>query len=175
MIVSQKQYTPPPEGIHPAVCVDVVDLGNEENQWGNQHKCRIAWELASVMEDGRRFTAQQKFTVSLHEKSSLYKLLRSWRGKPFTAQELAGFDLEKVIGAPCQLVITHEEKDGKVYGNITAIMKADAKNRLLPSGKYVRAKDREGYVPPKSAEPPLEVEEPEPHGPTQEEQDSVPF
>jgi hypothetical protein len=137
-----KSYTPPPEGMWHAVCVDVVDLGMVNGQWGEKHKCRIVWELNQKMSDGRPFTAQKQYTISLHEKASLYKDLKAWRGKPFTTEELEGFDVEKVIGAPCQLVITHEEKDGMVYGNITAIIKADPKNKLQPVGTYVRAKDR---------------------------------
>ena len=151
LVVQQKQYTPAPEGMHAAVCVDVVDLGMLVGAFGEKHKCRLAWEIAAVMEDGRRFTTQKTYTVSLHEKSTLFKDLKAWRGRAFTAEELAGFDLEKVIGAPCQLVITHDESEGKTYANITAILKADPKNILKPSGKYIRAKDREGYVAPKAA------------------------
>ena len=137
-----KSYTPPPEGVWPAVCVDIVDLGMVSHpQYGEKHKCRIVWEISEKMSDGRPFTAQKQYTVSLHEKASLHKDLKAWRGKPFTAAELEGFDLEKVLGAPCQLVITHEEKDGMVYGNITAIMKAGP-SKLHPSGGYIRHKDR---------------------------------
>lgn len=143
LVVSGKTYTPAPEGVHAAVCVDVVDKGQVESQWGVKHKCRIVWEIAAMMDDGRRFTIGKTYTVSLHEKATLYKDLKSWRGRPFTADELRGFDLEKVVGAPCQVVVTHDEKDGEVYGNITAIMKADKSNILTPSGKYVRAKDRQ--------------------------------
>ena len=138
-----KHYTPAPEGLWPAVCVDVCDLGMVEGQWGPKPKCRIVWEISELMNDGRRFTVSQQFTVSLHEKSALHKLLKAWRGKPFTPEELEGFDVEKVIGAPCQLVITQEEKDGSVYGNITAIMKADKRGVLKPSGSYIRQKDRD--------------------------------
>lgn len=143
MIIKQRSYTPAPEGVHAAVCVDVADLGTEETPWGEAHKCRIVWEISAKMEDGRPFTINKKYTVSLHEKSNLFKDLKAWRGRAFTAAELDGFDLEKVLGAPCQLVVTHDEKDGKVYGNISAILKADPKNRLTPSGKYKRWQDRE--------------------------------
>lgn len=143
LVASGKTYTPAPDGVHTAVCVDVVDKGMVEGQWGSKHKCRIVWEIAATMEDGRRFTIGKTYTVSLHEKSTLYKDLKGWRSKPFTADELRGFDLEKVIGAPCQLVVTHDEVDGATYANITAIMKADAKNIIKPSGSYVRAKDRQ--------------------------------
>lgn len=142
LIAKGKTYTPPPEGVWPAVCVDVVDLGIVTGQFGEKHKCRIVWEISESMDDGRPFTASKMYSVSLHEKSSLRKDLRSWRGKAFTAEELNGFDVEKVLGAQCQLVITHEEKDGIVYGNVTAVMKADRRHPLRASGEYIRFKDR---------------------------------
>lgn len=163
-VVSGKTYTPAPEGVKAAVCVDVVDKGMQETEWGSKHKCRVVWEIPDTMEDGRRFTIGKSYTVSLHEKSTLYKDLKSWRGKPFTAAELAGFDLEKLIGAPCQLVITHEDKDGSVFANVTAIMKADPANRLTPSGSYQRVKDRQ---PAQGA--------PTPATPPPVEEDSIPF
>jgi hypothetical protein len=122
--------------------VDVVDQGIVTSQFGEKHKCRIVWELSESMDDQRPFLASKQYTVSLHEKSSLHKDLKSWRGKPFTPDELNGFDVEKIIGAPCQLVITHEEKDGITYGNVTAILRANKKTALKPSGDYVRYKDR---------------------------------
>jgi hypothetical protein len=142
LIAKGTSFTPPPEGVWSAVCVDVVDLGMVDSQWGSKHKCRLVWEISERMEDGRPFLASKQYSVSLHEKASLHKDLKSWRGKAFTAEELKGWDLERVIGAPCQLVITHEEKDGMVYGNITAVMKSSKKQTITPSGKYVRVKDR---------------------------------
>ncbi len=137
-----KHFTPAPEGLWPAVCVDVVDLGMVMTTWGEKHKCRIVWELSEKMPDGRLFIASKQYTLSLHEKASLYKDLKSWRGRPFTPEELDAFDVEKVLGAPCQVLITQEEKDGMVYGNVTTIMKASPEKRLTPSGSYVRKVNR---------------------------------
>lgn len=171
----RRQYTPPPEGMWPGVCVDVVDIGLEQSPWGELHKVRIVWEISPVMEDGRRFTAGSKYTLSLGEKANLYKILKSWRGgKDFSADELRKFDLEVLLGKPCQLVITHSEKDGNIYGNITAVLKADPKNQLQPSGKYVRAKDREGYQPPKSKPSDASAEFRDEEPPTAGE-DNIPF
>ncbi len=47
--------------------------------------------------------------------------LSAWRGRAFTEQELAGFDLAKVVGAPCLLNVIHEMKDGKVREKIASI------------------------------------------------------
>ena len=135
-------FEPAEEGVHDAVCVDVADLGMVDGQFGEKHKARLTWELAAKMKDGRPYVASKTYTVSLHEKATLHKDLKSWRGKPFTADELRGFDVEKVLGAPCQLVITNTEKDGMVYANVTAIMKAKKNFQLKPSGNYVRYKDR---------------------------------
>jgi len=142
LVASAKSFTPAPEGVWPAVCVDVVDLGMIPGPWGTKSKCKIVWEISERMPDGRPFIASKWYTISLHEKSSLHKHLKSWRGKAFTPDELRGFDLEKLIGAPCQLLIEQQEKDGILYGNVTTILRAVKNAVLQPSGKYVRAKDR---------------------------------
>jgi hypothetical protein len=140
-------FTPAPEGLWPAVCVDVVDMGILKQSYNGTekqvHKCRLVWEISEKMADGRRFIVGKRYTVSLHEKSGLHKDLKSWRGKAFTADELKGFDVEKVIGVPCRLLITHDEKDGTTYGNVTQIMKADKASAIVPNGTYIRVKDRD--------------------------------
>ena len=135
-------FVPAPEGLHSAVCVDVVDLGQQETPWGERHKVLLAWEIANLMEDGRPFIVRKRYTASLHEKSNLNKDLRAWRGQAFTPQDLAGFDIERVLGIPCQVLIQHTEKDGSVYANVTAVMRAAPGQKLAPSGHYTRIKDR---------------------------------
>jgi hypothetical protein len=153
LILKKKPFVPPPEGIWPGCCVDVVDLGDVETPWGVKHHVKVIWEISPVMpETGKRFLASKRYNFSFDDRSTLYKDLRSWRGRAFTAEELKGFDLEKVLAAPCQLIITHEESDGVVYGNVTTVLKADPKNLLRPSGEYKRVKDREGYQPPATTE-----------------------
>lgn len=142
LIISAKKYTPAPEGLHQAVCVDVVDLGVVETNFGKKEMVRIVWELSAEMEDGRPFIIGRRYTPSLHEKARLHKDLKAWRGRAFTTEELVSFDLEKVIGAPCQILVQHEERDGTIYGNIAAITKAEPHIKLQPSGHYIRVKDR---------------------------------
>lgn len=133
-------FTPAPEGVHSGVCVDVADLGMQPGPYGSKHKVRLTWELEERMPDGKPYITSKFYNLSLHEKSGLHKDLKAWRGKPFTPEELKGFDVEKVLGAPVTLIIEHNEKDGSVYANITAVTKPT--KRLAPSGKYVRYKDR---------------------------------
>jgi hypothetical protein len=135
-------FVPAPEGLHNACCVDVVDLGDRETTWGLKHKVMLIWEIAAKMEDGKPFTVRKWYTASLNEKSNLYKDLCAWRGRPFTAQELKGFDIENVLGAPCQVFVQHSEKDGQAYGNVSVVTKAPTGPKLKPSEHYVRVKDR---------------------------------
>jgi len=146
LIAKGMTFTPAPDGVHSAVCVDVVDLGMVDGQWGSKHKCRIVWEISEKMNGGKPYLASKQYTLSLNEKANLHKDLKAWRGKPFSTEELAGFNVEAIIGAPCQLVIVHEEKDGIVYGNVTAIIKAK-KPVLKACGSYIRVKDRTDSKP----------------------------
>jgi hypothetical protein len=158
IVKSGGDFEPAPEGLLNACCVDVVDLGNMSTPWGNRHKLKLVWEVAAQMADGRRFIISKRYTASLHEKSNLAKDLKAWRGRPFTAEELAGFDVEKVIGAGCQLLVQHVEKDGSIFANVTAVMKQSPRpeDRLKPTGHYTRLKDRpaEMKTPAAAAEMP---------------------
>lgn len=145
MIVREPEsnYIPAPQGVHRAVCVDVVDMGKVDTQWGAKPMLRIHWEIEEEMGDGKRFVVAQRYTASLHQKSTLRKDLEVWRGRPFTAEELRGFDLEKVIGIPCNLQVMHNTKGDKTYANVAGIMPPRGDDRIEPSGTYTRVKDRE--------------------------------
>lgn len=142
LVIRGSEFIPAPSGVQPAVCVDVVDLGMVDGAFGTKHKVKVVWEIAATMQDGRRFIVQKQYTASLHEKSSLAIDLKTWRGRALTTDEVKGFDLERIVGVPCQLVIVHNEKDGQTYANIQTILKADPNSRLAPSGNYVRVKNR---------------------------------
>ncbi len=108
-------YEKCPVGVHPAWCVWVIDLGTQNSDlYGAQKKVWIMFETPGErMTDGRPFGVSHFYTASLNEKANLRKDLESWRGKPFSKEELADFDLKNVIGKPCLLNIVHNEK-GKV-------------------------------------------------------------
>lgn len=116
-------------GTYPARCVGVVDFGIQHNDFNgkDQEKVALIFELPTerITVDGvdkPRWLSKQ-YTASLHEKSTLRQHLDAWRGKAFTPEELAGFDLRNVINAPCMLTITNTEKNGSTYANIKAVSK----------------------------------------------------
>jgi hypothetical protein len=156
----ENTYVPAPTGMHQAVCCDVVDLGMVKTVYNGQekiqHKIQIRWFINEEMPadkvgpDGIPFfMVTSRYTNSLYETAVLRKHLTSWRGKSFTKAELAGFDVENVIGANCQLNIVHNESGGNTYANVEAVtpLAKGMQKMEIPEG-YVRAKDREGYTPP---------------------------
>lgn len=114
-------------GMHVATCYAVIDLGVQYSEiWDKeQHKILLIWETDEDMttSDGEQKpkAISKEFVLSLHEKSDLYKTLISWRGKAFTPDELKGFDVSKVLGAPCLLNIVEVKKDDRTYSNIGSI------------------------------------------------------
>ena len=92
-------YVPHPEGIHPAVCLDVIDLGLREVEFQGQRKMvskvRLVFETEQKLEDGRHCTITKNFTASLHPKARLAEFLGKWRGRPVLPGVLVGVFLGK--------------------------------------------------------------------------------
>ena len=160
-------YTPCPEGVCQAVCADVQDLGEMENSFTGKmvRKLRIVWQTEHKHEKyGRPHEVSMSYTQSLHEKAGLRKLLEAWRGRKFTAAELAGFDVETLIGANCQIQVMHRiGQDGRTWANVASIMPiGKGMTKMAVSDGYVRRKDREGVkeMPAGAAvSPPADEEE----------------
>lgn len=138
-------YSVAPEGLWDAVCVDVFDLGIVDTPWGAQVKIEITWQLSEVdPKTGKRFLIFQRYTPSLHEKSRLRPMLEAWRGRKFTKDEEREFDIEKLIGANCQLQVVHSIKDeGRVYANVQAVVPPARNGVKLHPDNYTRKIDRE--------------------------------
>jgi hypothetical protein len=128
-------FKPVPPGNHIGICSMVVGLGKQRIQsamFGESVKQQIyvAWELPEEQiswtdKDGNERTGPMRigrsYTLSLHENAALRHDLESWRGRPFTEEERKGFDINKLAGAPAMVNVTHEEKNGKTFANVTAV------------------------------------------------------
>lgn len=145
----ESSFEPCPEGLHHGVCVDVYDLGEVQTSWGNKHQVQLRWQIDELNSQRKRYEVRKTYTASLSEKANLRKDLEAWRGKKFTADELKGFDLERLLGANCQLNVVHNLADnGNLYANVQGIVPA-AKGavRLVPQD-YTRQQDRPATTKP---------------------------
>lgn len=128
------------EGTYVAICNMLVDLGMQYNETykNSSRKVLIGWEIPDETYEyegvTHRKTLSKRYTASLGERATLRQDLISWRGRDFTNEELAAFDLKNIVGASCMLNVIHKESNGKTYANISGIMslpKAMPKAKLL--------------------------------------------
>jgi hypothetical protein len=143
---SGKSFSPIPAGVHQGVCVSIIDIGTQmpsNPQHKTSRKIWITWELPHETietEEGPkpRFISE-KYTLSMHKKGRLLPMLQSWRGTPFTADELKGFDLANLLGRNCQINVVHNPslKDPtKMFANISAVIPMPkGMPPIAPSGK----------------------------------------
>ena len=137
-----------PAGLHMARCFRVIDLGTQKSQWQGKEKWSrkvlIQWELHGEDEDGaplltdegKPLSVSKRYTLSLGENAQLRADLVSWRGRDFTPEELAGFDISKLLGTWCMVNITHDKKkNGNTYTNVSSVTPVPkALRQALPEG-----------------------------------------
>jgi len=128
---SNSNFPPVDAGNFQAICYLVVDLGTHYNtnfdKWS--HQVLLTWEIPALRIEVEKENEKvdlprvisNTYTLSLHEKANLYQHLVSWRGRAFTDEELAGFNLCNVAGKNCILNIVHKTNGKKTYANVAAV------------------------------------------------------
>lgn len=125
---TESTYTLIDPGTYAARCYGIVSLGTQpalNPQFKPTFKVVALFELPNdLAPNGKPMGASQFLNAYLGSSKKPSKtaiFLNSWRGRPFTEEEAKGFDLMKVVGAPCLLSIVHEERNGKVREVISSI------------------------------------------------------
>ena len=121
-----------PVGTHIARCIKLIDLGTQEGEYqgvkNSKRQCVITWELPSTLmtegeSKGKPFTVSKFYTQSLGEKANLRKDLINWRGRDFTPEELSGFEAKNILGKPCMVSITLNDKAKAKVSGVMALPK----------------------------------------------------
>lgn len=147
-IIARRDSKPPhPDGAYPAVCVDVINLGDalDTYQGNTQVLPKLALVFQTNAEDpdtGKPLEIHIEVTNSFGKKARLRKLLEGWRGKPFTDEEArAGVPIHKLDKVNCTLNVMHKvaQTSGNTYAIIDTIMPAmKGLAKIEPAG-YQRA------------------------------------
>lgn len=126
---SGPSFPPVPGGTYPAICVGIVDLGEQYNEYYKKYagKVLLLWEIPSqtVEVDGERKPRwlSRDFTASLNAKSKLSELITGWRGAPITeAEKKDGIDLSGFLGRSCLLQVIVEQKEDRQFNRISGVM-----------------------------------------------------
>lgn len=122
-----KLKAPPVEpGVYMAVCVGVVDLGEQysEKFKNYSNKVKFVWALPSklIEIDGKQEERQlsKEFTISASKKANIRSFLGSWNSKSYTDDDFMELDLFEQVGKSCQLNVVLN--DTGEYANVESIM-----------------------------------------------------
>jgi hypothetical protein len=134
-----------PVGAHVCRCTQVIDLGNQHFQPGDDasHKLYLGFETCDLKhtfkdEKGPEpFMLQSEFAwflVSSKKKTKLREFIESWKGSPFADDAAArAFDFEKLLGLAATLMVVHKARsDGSMKAVIAGIAPADSKTAPKP-------------------------------------------
>lgn len=145
-----KDFTPAPEGLHRAVCCDVVNLGMVDGTFGRKHMINLVFQIEErIKETGKPFLVQKRYTLSMHKKANLRRDVESWFGKKFASDDQAeAFDLEKVIGQNAQVNVSQRTTDAGTFANIEAIVPAVKGMAALRVEDYERKCNRPDWQEP---------------------------
>lgn len=140
-----------PAGTYIARCFGLILLGTtyDEKYKKSRTSILVQFELPTELIESQdpKLNGMPRglgrfYTLSLGEKSNLRADLEAWRKKPFTKEELDGFDLKNILGAPCMLTVTHNEK-GKAQ--IKAVSAIPAGTNIVPQINPTRYFDMEDF------------------------------
>ncbi len=126
--VKKKVSFPPVDGgTYPAICVGIIDLGEQLNDYNNRKSYEdhvlFIWELPNVTIeiDGEKKPrwVSKEYNAVLSERSNLSKMLTSWRG----VEPPDEFDLPQMIGEAALIqVVVKEKQNGELKNDITGVM-----------------------------------------------------
>lgn len=119
--------TPPVEpGVYMAVCVGVVDLGEQYSELYKSYsnKVKFVWALPSetIEVDGKTEERQlsREFSVATKKTGKLRTFLSSWNSKNYSDEEFMELDLFDQIGKACQLNVVLN--DTGEYANVDSVI-----------------------------------------------------
>jgi len=118
LVIKPKVYELMVEGLHNVVITKVEDLGMQETNFGTKDRARIVFAAADQKDkEGKPVEIWMSVNKVINPKSTLGKLLAALK-----VPQPEEFDLNSIVGIKTQVVVQHNEKDGKTYANIASVI-----------------------------------------------------
>lgn len=149
--LEEKEFTPCPEGLLNAVCVEVVPPTLRQGFNGEpQAQIRLVFQTDQMKDDGTpHYLSTRWMTIKMGEKANLGKLLRDWLGEDFPSpqERKSGWKLKANLeGRSAYLTVEHEEdKEGRTWARIKRVR--PGKVEVARAEGYVRTTEREDAEP----------------------------
>ncbi len=126
------EFENPDEGNHHVRVSKVGDLGKVQTKEGTKEKILVVMDTQQLDKQGNPRKLYKRFNKTIHAKSAFRKFVRSATGEDPVGNE---FDLETLLGREFDVVVEHNEYEGRVFANISAII------RPKPMGKAPGAQE----------------------------------
>lgn len=139
-------YEAAPTGNHLGQLYGITDLGTQTGEYEGKPTVKrqvlLTWELPEELrEDGTPHAISKFYTMSIGEKSNLYKDLLSWTGVAPTAP----FDPSALLGKGCTLTIIKNKKDKHVVSAVTGVGKKDTVPETTVNEQFLFSLEPETY------------------------------
>lgn len=127
-----------PVGTHKAMCVQIVDQGTKEGAYGTYYSYRFVFEVKDKQDPENPFLIAEQVILGLSPKAPLRKMLASWRGRDFSAQEISDYNkdidllFKNVVGKGCMISVIAVTKADKTYNNVNAVLQLDKEDWFEP-------------------------------------------
>ena len=139
------QYEPIEAGVHQAALACIVHNPNVPGYQGvgTVNECIFVWVTPTTI-DSQGAPKQIRKTTSMppnpmHPKANFRQMVESWIGVTLTPEQIANFNMRKMLGARCTLVTSvATSAAGRKYVKVTSIAKAAPDAPGLPAGIVVR-------------------------------------
>lgn len=148
MTSSAGSFQDPVAGTYPGVCIGVIDLGTQEGEYDGKKTLKrqlmLRFELhgEAVDSDGNGYMTDENgkldpmkpfvvsawLTASFHEEATLRKYMESWRGAPYTQDQITdfeheGFDWSLMLGVGCMVQMGLNKKGKVKIQGVTKLQK----------------------------------------------------
>jgi hypothetical protein len=139
---NDSKFKPHPDGQFVAQCVDAINLGESVETFPGKPeklvpKCALVFRTGEKnLDTGELIDIAQEFTVSMGEKANLRKALESWRGKPYTEQQIEeGVPIHKLAGNWALITVAQKRsRSDRLYAFVQSVVGVPAAMRTaLPT------------------------------------------
>ena len=121
-----------PAGNHQATLIDIIDISNDEKDWGDQWRFDFESDKSDP-ETGERYRASQFTGQMLSSKTNLCRLLGWMTGKTFSELEGDVPDIDNFLGCRFELTISHvENANGEKRSSIVFLTPLDHEVEEVP-------------------------------------------
>jgi hypothetical protein len=143
----RKPFALPKAGVKQAVLVDMIDLGENVEQFQQEEK-HISEKIAYVCQvkeinpdTGKRFEPSIEFAITLGKKGNLPKFFGNVRGSAITKEEMsAGVEWSDIVGSSALITIEHATSAaGNVYAKIANVSALPEDSVPFKAEGYVRS------------------------------------